>query len=121
MSKPLELLSVPLLVAGLAGLLVIRISVASDDGGAAAVVIGLFWLVALGLFLKLVVALSRGEGGWEYILLLVALLAFVVSAIFGKDTVGSTTFIVFLVSMCGLTIVWFKRWRGRSIRDVELH
>jgi hypothetical protein len=95
--------------------LIIRFLFFPDGGAGAMVVIGLFWLVALGLLLKLVVALFDGEGGWEYIFLLLALLAFVTSAIFGKDTVGPTTFIIFVISIVSVACVRFGRWRRSGI------
>jgi hypothetical protein len=116
MRESAKRLSVFCLTAGLAGLFIIRVLI-SGDGAGAIVVIGLFWLVALGLLLKLVVALSDGEGGWEYLFLLLALLAFGASAIFGKDAVGHATFIVFAVSLAGLAIAWFGRWRRGSLRQ----
>jgi|SRR5215203_590541 len=117
MSERLRRLSVPLLVAGLVGLLFIRFLIFSDDEDGATIVIVAFWLVASGLLLKLVMALSKGEGGWEYLFLLIALLAFVVSAILGEDAIGPVTFIVFLMSIIGLAVVWLRRWRGRSVRQ----
>jgi len=116
MSKHLKWLPLPFFIAVLTGLLIIRIFVFSDDGAGATIVIGLFWLVALTLFLKLIATLAGGEGGWEYIFLLVALLAFGASAVFGKDSVGPVTFIAFVMSLICLAIVWYRGWRRRNIR-----
>jgi len=117
MRTNIKRISVPFLIASLAGLLVIRFLIFPDEGTGATIVIVLFWLVALSLLLKLVAGLFAGEGSWEYLFILVALLAVVVSAILGKDTVGASTFIVFLLSLLGLAVVWIGRRRGHSARD----
>jgi hypothetical protein len=115
----LKRISVPYSIAGLAGLLIIRILIFPDDGTAATVVIVFFWVVALSLLLKLVAGLFAGEGSWEYLFILVALLAVIVSAILGKDSVGPLTFIVFLLSLLGLAVVWIARRRGHSARKLR--
>jgi hypothetical protein len=115
--RVLDQLSIPLLIGSLVGLLLIRVLALSGHGLGGTVFLGLFWLLALLLGVKLIVGLARGRGGWEYGFLLLALLALTVSAILGKHTVGPTTFIVFVLSMIGLLVVWVGRWRRRDVKQ----
>jgi hypothetical protein len=99
-------------------MLIIRALVFSDDGTGASIVIGLFWLIMLALFLKLVVGLRFDKRGWEYGFLIVAVAAFTASAILGKHTVGHGTFIIFVVSLLGFLIMWFRnrrKWKGTTM------
>jgi hypothetical protein len=104
-------LSVSFLVVAMALLFFVRVLLYPDVGIEVRVVLGLLWLVALALIVKLIVSLIADRWRWEYLFLLTALLAIVVSGVLGKETVGPVTFIVFLASALGLAVLWIRRRR----------
>jgi hypothetical protein len=89
----------------------VRVLLHPDVGIEVRIVLGLLWLVALALIVKLIVSLRADRWRWEYFFLLTALLAIVVSGVLGKETVGPVTFIVFLASVLGLAVLWIRRRR----------
>lgn len=103
----------------LAGLIVVRLVLFPDNGIWGTIVIVLFWLVTFAFFLKLLLGLVSGERRAEYTCILVALAAFTVSAALGRETVGSVTFIIFVLSLLALAVLWAGRHRGRPDRAFD--